>query len=41
MANGPDTEDSDLLITDRERKQLLAALHTRLFWGGGKDTLFC
>ena len=40
MANGPDKADSDLLITDRERKQLLAALHTRLFWVGEKIPYF-
>lgn len=36
MADIPDKEDTDLLITDWERKQFLAALHNRLFWVGEK-----
>ncbi|WP_214045038.1 DUF5788 family protein [Methanomethylovorans sp.] len=36
MDNSIDTEKSDRLITEKERKQLLAELHTRLFWVGEK-----
>ena len=40
MADSPDKEDTDLLITDWERKQFLAALHNRLFWVGEKIPYF-
>lgn len=40
MADIPDKEDTDLLITDWERKQFLAALHNRLFWVGEKIPYF-
>jgi len=36
MNNDKDKEKSDRLITEWERKQLLAELHTRLFWVGEK-----
>ncbi|OPY19355.1 MAG: hypothetical protein A4E24_01706 [Methanomethylovorans sp. PtaU1.Bin093] len=36
MDNDKGKEKSDRLITERERKQLLAELHTRLFWVGEK-----
>ncbi|MGB3908751.1 MAG: DUF5788 family protein [Methanomethylovorans sp.] len=36
MDNSIDTEKSDRLITEKERQQLLAELHTRLFWVGEK-----
>lgn len=40
MDNDTNSVDSNLLITERERKQLLAELHTRLFWVGEKIPYF-
>ncbi len=40
MTYSMDKGDADLLITDWERKKLLAALHTRLFWVGEKIPYF-
>ena len=40
MDNDRETEQNNKLITERERKQLLAALHTRLFWVGEKIPYF-
>ena len=36
MDDNIDTEKSDRLIAEKEKKQLLAELHTRLFWVGEK-----
>ncbi|HML25313.1 MAG TPA: DUF5788 family protein [Methanomethylovorans sp.] len=40
MDNDREIEQNNKLITERERKQLLAALHTRLFWVGEKIPYF-
>jgi len=40
MDNDREMEQNNKLITERERKQLLAALHTRLFWVGEKIPYF-
>lgn len=40
MDDDTNSVDSNLLITERERKQLLAELHTRLFWVGEKIPYF-
>lgn len=40
MDNDTEMEQNNKLITEWERKQLLAALHTRLFWVGEKIPYF-
>ncbi|MGD9779189.1 DUF5788 family protein [Methanomethylovorans sp.] len=40
MDNDREMEQNNKLITEWERKQLLAALHTRLFWVGEKIPYF-
>lgn len=40
MDDSMDNEDSNLLITEWERKQLLAELHARLFWVGEEVPYF-
>ncbi|WP_370575344.1 DUF5788 family protein [Methanomethylovorans sp.] len=40
MDNSIDTGDINLLITERERQQLLAELHARLFWVGEEIPYF-
>jgi hypothetical protein len=40
MNDGTDNGDSSLLITESERKKLLAELRTRLFWVGEKIPSF-
>ncbi len=40
MNDGADNGDSSLLITESERKKLLAELRTRLFWVGEKIPYF-
>ena len=40
MNTGTDNGDSSLLITESERKKLLAELRTRLFWVGEKIPSF-
>lgn len=40
MSNDIEKHDNNPLITEKERKQLLAELHTRLFWVGEEIPYF-